>query len=215
MHNVTKETINGTEYYNARYDLFHGEKGWSWRSKKSNTLATLNLEPSDSKYSRDEFVEKAWPKMMGNEMNEGQKLDIEAGCVGITSCVIRQSAIKYTQTNGGFEKLGLAQEQKKQLQLENPDAKYIIYSVRFYSPSPELFLPDGKGKINMTKWDQNIGIGINFDFGYLNEKTGLWWDANHDNLKGDMEVYQKTLFKFSERQSSFNRQIFVVAPSGL
>jgi hypothetical protein len=222
LERVTKETIGGKDYFNLRHDMYYGKKGWSYNGiGKSKTLATQNLEPpvGERTFSRDDFVTKAWPKMTGTEMNNIQKMDIDAGCIGITSCVLGASGADVTKARGGYNTLGRAQAAKQQAELANPKAKYIIFSVRFYSADPVKYKPDGSGKVNMTDWNYHEvkpGGGFNFDFGYLDEATGMWWHANHADVpKGSMEVYQGTLFDYSQRDPSFNHQIYVVAPSGL
>jgi RHS repeat-associated protein len=220
IHNVTKENINGSDYFNLRQDMYYGKKGWSnnrWGGKLKITQ-TLNPSPEERNYSVNEFISKAWPKMTGKEMTDKQKVRLEDGCVGITSCIIGMPGTTFTILNGGYNTLGQAQDAKKKAELTNPTAKFVIFSVRFYSADPVKFRPDRSGKINMLGWDFNEsrpGGGFNFDYGYLNEPTGMWWHANQANIpKGSMIIKQGTLFDFSRPDPNFNRQIFVVAPIG-
>ena len=59
---------------------------------------------------------------------------------------------------------------------------------------------------------------INFDFGFYEVDTGMWWHANHKHDPGGMgpmKAYESSLDYYSKPLLDFDRQIFCVVAKTL
>ncbi len=218
---VTKETIEGKEFFNLKRDMYFGNNGWSKSGGLKKEKKTDDMMPIDNAFAYDVFVNKVWPEMTGAVMSKKQELTLQAGCVGVTSSFLGIEG--YPSNSNAYATFEQAKSKKAQMELENPDANVVIYSIRFYTADDTKYLPDASGNVDMGDWSmkerRSIQYGgithnlFNYDFGYLDEGSGYWWHANE--AYPDMTVLKGTLYDFSKSLPDFNRQVFAVDYSTL
>lgn len=103
-----------------------------------------------------------------------------------------------------------------------PNARVVIFSLKFWADDEKAFPEEENGKVNMNGYpgkarmpnpeDPNAPIGyMNFDYGLYNKATNTWFSANH--RQPGMRIYEKTLEQFSEKKEFANRQVFSFAIS--
>ncbi len=222
---VTKETINGQEFFNLKRDMYFGKSGWAKHNWFGREKKTSDQMPKDKSFPFEVFKNVVWPEMTGNEMTEKQTATLKTGCVGVTSCLLSIEGYPSNDVDA-YSTFELAKKQKAKLELENPDANVVIYSIRFYTSDGTKYLPDTDGKVDMSSWvhpevktvTTNAGTKTfaNFDYGILDNSSGYWLHANNNHSDVDpMKIYKSTLHHYSRNMPDFNRQVFVVDYSQL
>ena len=180
-------------------------------------------------HSFNEFISK-WEKEHGHSITEDEKQTLAAGCIGITMLNLGvMSNPDLSNCYGSFQQAWDASRKMNAFLAANqPDKKAIVFSKRFWSSGKD-YKPDPKtGKVDMSgyKYETRPNIGdeyfTNFDYGFLDEKTGKWWHANHCDpviagpdcdVHGRMETYESNLQHYSRPLKDFDRQVFCVGIS--
>lgn len=207
------------------------------KGRRASEISPLrNAQPSNNgfiefynttavnEYSFDEYVSKL-EKTYG-ELTEGQIEVLKTGCIGITC--FHLNTRKDPPFEKGYSTFELAKTKADELKqdiMSNPDkyppnAHVVIFAKRFWSNDPKKYLPNSEGEIDLTGYDSRVDVryrGSRFDYGYYDESTNLWTDANHyHNYRGQgMTIYEKTLTYFSAPLPDYNRLVFGVAVSTL
>jgi hypothetical protein len=171
-----------------------------------------------------------WEQEHGRSMTGAEKQTLGRGCVGVTA--LHMEDLNNPDLTNCYDTFAQVWEAAKMmnafLQANFPAKKAIIFSKRFWSGGKE-FKPDPHtGKVDMSAHQDEprprVGTydPINFDYGLYDEKTGMWWHANHCDwpLSGDpecdhfptrMDVYESNLQSYSKPLIDFDRQVFCVA----
>ena len=175
----------------------------------------------------DDYVRK-WEAEKGRAITPDEKTELERGCVGISSIQIGADPLdKLDRCYDTFEnslRVARADNEKFRKAGMETSKKSMIFSMRFWSGGRD-YEPDNRGRVDMSDYGSRLDSGdawkpkpggdsyVNFDFGYYDETTGMWWHANH--RQPGMEVYESTLEYYSQALADFDRQIFCVATVNL
>lgn len=161
-------------------------------------------------------------------MTGKQKKVLGRGCIGITALELGEN-LKYGNPPLDNSYSSFEQAKKEADKLEEdmknnpgkypPNARVIIYSVRFWSADKNGYLPDNEGKVNMSSYrgearmpdtnEEGSGGYMNFDYGLYKKTTNTWFHANH--AQPGMKVHESSLEYYSKPKEAFNRQVFVFA----
>jgi LysM repeat protein len=182
--------------------------------------------------SLDDYV-KRWEAEKGRPITSSEKTELERGCVGISSVNTGKDPLDNLdncfQTFEQSLKFARAKNEAIKAAGDSKKKKAVIFSMRFWSGG-KPYAPDPSGKIDMTDYDSRLASGdawrpddafgsdyINFDFGYYDVDSGMWWHANHAHdpgplpHMGDMRAYESSLDYYSKPLLDFDKQIFCVA----
>jgi LysM repeat protein len=184
-----------------------------------------------SEMSFDDYVKK-WEAEKGRPITPSEKSELERGCVGISSINTGGDPLSNLQNCfDTFEKgLKFAREKSAAIKKAGNEKKLKVqmFSMRFWSAG-KPYTPDVTGKVDMTDYDSRLSSGdawrpddangsdyINFDFGYYDVESGMWWHANHAHEPapggmGDMKAFVSSLDYYSKKLLDFDKQIFCVS----
>jgi len=163
-----------------------------------------------------------WEEKHEQPMTTTQESTLARGCIGITCVNLGSNGLPNPPLDNMYSTFRKAKKEARILKQdikENPskypvNAQVEIFSKRFYTNNNNAFLPDKEGKVDMTGYNYQAKSGfVNFDYGYYDKKTGMWWHANHS--EPGMKVYRSKLRHFSRPLLDFNRQAFGVTISTL
>jgi len=174
------------------------------------------------------YIDK-WSKENNVVMTDDEKYILAQGCIGVTSLEIGQ--LDEPDLSNCYETLPEALAAKGKMDAyvaaNQPDHKVILFSKRFWRDKAPA--KSKEGKVDLSNYDYTAhrpsddkvdGADMtNYDYGLFDEKTGMWWHANHcdrkaladPNCNGPMYVYESTLEHYSRPLDDFNRQVFCVA----
>jgi RHS repeat-associated protein len=214
---VTKETIDGDDYFNLGKKMYSGENGWSEYASQGK-LATSDLGGETKSIYLPSFRDKIWPQMFGEDMSKTEETTLRRGCIGATLCVLQEHISLPPINQKGYtvstieEARIIAAEMQTIINAypEYEGRRPVIFSMRFYSEDTNKYRPDANGFVDMTGFNFNSRRGdlTNYDFGFLSEFSGRWWHADRGGAQ--MQLKESTLFDYSRPLPDFNRQIFVV-----
>jgi LysM repeat protein len=193
----------------------------------------LPHDPTGMKHNEisfDDYVKK-WEAEKGRPITASEKSELERGCVGISSINTGGDPLNNLQSCfDTFEKgLKFAREKNEAIKKAGNTKKMKVqmFSMRFGSGG-KPYAPDATGKVDMSDYDSRLTSGdawrpddalgsdyINFDFGYYDVESGMWWHANHVHEPlpggmGPMKAYVSSLDYYSKPLLDFNKQIFCV-----
>lgn len=211
-------------------------------SSPSNGTDPLGLEPS-RKETYVDYITK-WEKDRP-WLNREQRIWAEAmlakGCIGVTIINLGRcfkdskdgNNFLHPDMNNCYATLEDAEKLRRLLD-ENcgcGDFPTKIFSIHFWSAGGS-FEPDGSGRVNMTPW---IEAGVkdsdvwyrpaedgqirdetgNMDFGFLEDESGMWLDANTAHRPtSPMVVKRKTLKEWRKLPWDYDKEVFCVACAG-
>ncbi|HEY8920162.1 MAG TPA: DUF4157 domain-containing protein [Chitinophaga sp.] len=182
--------------------------------------------------SLDDYV-KRWEAEKGRPITSAERTELERGCVGISGANTGMDPLD--NLNNCFKtfeqslKFARAKNEAIKAAGDSKKKKAVIFSMRFWSGG-KPYAPDATGRVDMSDYDSRLSSGdawrpddasgsdyINFDFGYYDVDSGMWWHANHAHdpgaapaHMGDMKAYESSLDYYSKPLLDFDRQIFCV-----
>lgn len=178
--------------------------------------------------SFDEYVTR-WESLMGRGITASERSELARGCVGVSSINVGKNPLAhldlcYDSFAGAIRKARELNDLFREAGLSGTK-KAMIFSKRFYQVPGKKYPVDESGRVDMSEYssnDRRPGY-VNFDYGFYDVKTGMWWHANHcDPVEGSLRcrdvysasqrmiVYESTLDYYSRPLADFNRQVFCV-----
>ncbi|HVQ07032.1 MAG TPA: DUF4157 domain-containing protein [Allosphingosinicella sp.] len=168
------------------------------------------------------YIDK-WSKENNVVMTDDEKYILAQGCIGITSLEIGK--LDVPDLSNCYESLPEALAAKGKMDAyvtaNEPGHKVILFSKRFWRDKAPA--KDKEGKVDLANYDYDARREgdnmVNYDYGLFDEKSGMWWHANHcdqkaladPNCDGPMYAFESTLEHYSRPLKDFNRQVFCVA----
>jgi hypothetical protein len=184
-------------------------------------------------YSLEEYI-TYWEKHSngGKTITVPQRMTLYSGCIGVVALNLGITGQVYTDNMPPLYPAYLTLDQAKvaavkmeQVINDNPDIynkgeHVIIYSMRFYALRINDWQADSQtGIVDMSKYNpksKRSPAHSNFDFGLLDQETGLWWHANHMHTKiHPMIVVPDTYEDFTKELDSYDVTIFIPGISTL
>jgi hypothetical protein len=171
---------------------------------------------------------KKWEMEQGHKMTNAERQVLAAGCIGITALNLGVfTNPDLSECYATFkEAWDHSRTMNEFLSANQPDRRAVIFSKRFwsggkkYEPDPKTRRVDLSGHHDEPR---DFEGAINFDYGFLDEKTGKWWHANHCDpgtlgpaecdMKGPMKAYESDLQHYSRPLKDFDKQVFCVGIS--
>lgn len=181
-------------------------------------------EAQHLEYTTEKYIKK-WEQENGHSMTAGERAVLAHGCIGITALnlgVFTDPDLSecYATFKEAWDK---SRTMNEFYAAHQPDRRAVIFSKRFwsggkkYEPDPKTRRVDLSGHKDEPRPVDNA---INFDYGFLDERTGKWWHANHCDpgvlgrsqcdMQGPMTVYESDLEHYSRPLMDFDKQVFCV-----
>jgi len=228
-----RQTIAEKIGYDRLYDKFDGAQLDALYAlyPEMNSLHPRGSKKKDP-HAVTEYIDR-WEKEHGHAMTPEEKRTLGRGCVGITALSMEDLGNPdLTNCYDSFAEVWAASKTMNAFLEGNfPDKKAVIFSKRFWAGDTEYKADPKTGKVDLSAHHneprprEGKYNPINFDYGLYDEKTGMWWHANHCDfpLSGDlechrkewgygrMEVYESNLQSYSKPLFDFDRQVFCVA----
>jgi LysM repeat protein len=191
-------------------------------------LPSIPKGDTSTKWSFEDYIKK-WETQKGRPISAIEKQHLARGCVGVSAINTGQDPL--SNLNWCFDSFAGSIKKAKELNVvlkaagEDSIKKVQIFSKRFYARPDKSYPTDSAGKVDMSAYsgeDRKPGM-VNFDYGFFDQETGMWWHANHCDpreggilcrnkysLSERMYVYESTLEHYSRPLKDFDQQVFCV-----